>query len=183
MMLRTSETPPMFATDTTRLADITGQWWIGHTRSRFEKTFALDLRSRDISCFLPLVERVRVSGGRKRSVMAPLFPSYVFFCGGESVRYEALTTNRLCQALEVHDQKKLVDELRAIEKMLAGKAQLDPYPFAAVGRRCRITAGVFRGVEGVVVQRNRMARLVLEVSMLGRGAALEIEADLLEPVN
>lgn len=183
LMLRISDTPPMLANDIDTLADITGQWWIAHTRSRFEKTFAWDLRSRGINYFLPLVERVRVSGGRKRRVVMPLFSSYVFFCGGESVRYEALATNRLCQVIKVHEQSKLVGELLAIEKALAGKVQLDPYPFAAVGRRCRITAGVFRGVEGVVIQRNGVTRLVLEVSMLGQGAALEIEADLIEPVN
>ncbi len=182
-MQKIPQTPPMFATDATTLADITGQWWIGHTRSRFEKTFAWDLRGRGIDYFLPLVERVRISGGRKRHVMAPLFPSYVFFCGGESIRYEALATNRLCQVIKVHDQDKLFAELLGIEMALAGKAQLDPYPFAAVGRRCRVTAGVFRGLEGVVVQRKGIVRLVLEISMLGQSAALEIEADLLEPVD
>ena len=182
-MLKTSQTPPMFATDSASLTEITGQWWIAHTRSRFEKTFAWDLRSRGIDYFLPLVQRVRVSGGRKRRVMAPLFPSYVFFCGGDNIRYEALSTNRLCQVIKVHQQEKFLTELLGIEKALVGRAELDPYPFAAVGRRCRIRAGVFRGIEGVVVHRKGITKLVLQISMLGQGAALEIEADLLEPVN
>lgn len=182
-MLKISETPPVLPPSVKRLADITGQWWVGHTKSRFEKVFAWDLLGRGIGYFLPLIERVRISGGKKRRVLAPLFPSYVFFCGSDEDRYEAMTTNRLCQTLEVHDQETIVRELLVIETALATKAELDPYPFAPVGRRCRVTAGAFRGVEGVVVRRNGTARLVLEVSMLGQGASLEIEADLLESAD
>lgn len=182
-MLKISETPPPLPPNTETLAHITGRWWVGHTKSRFEKAFAWDLLGRGIGYFLPLIERVRISGGKKRRVLVPLFPSYVFFCGSDTDRYEAMTTHRLCQALEVHDQEAIVREMLDIERVLSSKAELDPYPFAAVGERCRITGGVFRGVEGVVVRRDRMARLVLEVSMLGQGASLEIEGDLLEPAG
>ena len=182
-MLRIDENPPALLPDTETLADLTGRWWVAHTKSRFEKAFAWDLLQRGIGYFLPLIERVRMSGGRKRRVMAPLFPSYVFFCGDDEDRYTAMTTHRLCQTLEVRDQEELVRELVAIETALAGKAELDPYPFAAVGQRCRITAGPFMGLEGVVIQRNGIARLVLQVSMLGQGAALEVDADLLEPAE
>ena len=183
MVLKVTENPPIRPEGAETLAELTGQWWVGHTKSRFEKAFAWDLLSQGIEYFLPLIERVRISGGRKRRVMAPLFPSYVFFCGSDEDRYRAMTTNRLCQALEVHDQETLVGELAAIEKALAGKAKLDPYPFAAVGRRCRITAGPFRGLEGIVIQRNGTARIVLQVAILGQGAAMEVDTDLLEPVD
>jgi len=181
-VLKIDENPPVVPPGTETVADFAGEWWVAHTKSRFEKAFAWDLWQRGISYFLPLIERVRMSGRRKRHVLAPLFPSYVFFCGDDENRYVAMTTNRLCQTLKVLDQETLIRELVAIEKALAGKAELDPYPFAAVGRRCRITAGPFQGLEGVVVQRNCIARLVLQVSMLGQGAALEIDADLLEAV-
>ena len=97
--------------------------------------------------------------------MAALFPSYVFFCGSGECRYEAMTTNRLSRALEVPDQETLVRELTVIERALTGGAGLDLYPFAAVGRRCCVTAGPFVGVEGVVIRRNGKARMVLVVSM------------------
>lgn len=160
-----------------------GAWWVGHTKARFEKAFAWDLLHRGIGYFLPLIERVRISGGRKRRVLAPLFASYVFFCGSDEDRYTAMTTNRLCNALAVPDQVKFVAEISAIEQALAGQAVLDPYPFAAVGRRCRVTAGPFQGMEGTVIQRSKPARLVLEVSLLGQGAAMEIDADLLEAID
>jgi len=40
--------------------------------------------------------------------------------------------------------------------------------------------GAFSGIEGVVIQRGKVAKVVLQVSMLGQGAAMEIDASLLE---
>ena len=113
----------------------------------------------------------------------PLFPSYVFVCGSDQDRQVAMMTNRICRMIEVPDQPTLIAELSAVAQAMAGKAELDPYPFAAVGQVCRITEGAFQGLEGVVVRRSKSTRLVLQISLLGQGASMEIHPDLLEPVR
>jgi transcriptional antiterminator RfaH len=182
-MLKPSDNPPVLAPWVESLSELKDQWWVGHTKGRFEKAFAWDLLKRRIGHFLPLMERVRFTGGRKRRVMLPLFSSYVFFCGSEEDRYAAMATNRLCKTIEVIDQESLVKELLSIEKALLGKARLDPYPFAAVGKACRVAAGPFAGIEGSVIERSKVSRLVLHVGILGQGAAMEIDSDLLEPID
>jgi len=182
-MLKIDDNPPMLSPVAPNLRQLQGRWWVGHTRARFEKAFAWDLHRMEVGYFLPMVRRTKVSGGRKRESLAPLFSSYVFFCGDDEVRYRAMTTNRLCQTIIVPDQERFRSELSAIEIALAGEAVLDLYPFAAVGQRCRIKAGPFEGTEGVVIQRDRAWRLVLHVSILGQGASMEVDADLLEPVD
>ena len=182
-MLKLSDNPPILSPLAESLEELTGRWWVAHTKSRCEKAFAFDLIDHGVGYFLPLIEKVRISGGKKRRVLYPLFGGYVFFCGDEEDRYRAMTTNRLCKTIEVHDQEGLFAELATIEKALAGKAQLNPYPSLAVGRRCRIKAGAFRGLEGIVVRRNKLTRIVLQVSILGQGAAMEIDADLLEMLD
>ena len=179
-MLKLSDNPPILSPLAECLEELTGRWWVAHTKSRCEKAFVFNLIDHGIGYFLPLIERVRISGGKKRQVLHPLFGGYVFFCGDDEDRYRAMTTNRLCSTIEVHDQEDLRAELTAIEKALTGKAQLDPYPTLAVGRRCRIRAGAFQGLEGVVVRRDKLTRIVLQVSILGQGVAMEIDADLLE---
>jgi transcription antitermination factor NusG len=182
-MLKLEDNPPVLPPTAGSLQEMTGTWWIAHTKARFEKAFAFDLLRRGTGYFLPLIKRVKMSGGRKRHVMLPLFPSYVFFCGGEEDRYAALATNRLCQVIAVNDQAGLLSELSALETAMASKAVLDPYPFAAVGKRCRVRSGPFEGIEGIVIERDGPTRLVLQVKMLGQGAAMEIDTDLLEPVE
>jgi hypothetical protein len=179
-MLKLADNPPSLFPEGTSIAAIPGRWWVGHTKARFEKAFAWDLMSRGIGYFLPMIQKTTFSGGRKRRVMTPLFSGYVFFAGDEQVRYEALLTDRLCQVIPVIDQAGLCAELAQLQTALAGSARLDPYPFAAVGQRCRIAAGPFMGLEGVVVRREKMATIVLRVGILGQGAALEVDASLLE---
>lgn len=174
------ETPPMKSAGLTSFADAPGQWWVAHTKSRFEKAFAWDLHKRGINYFLPLIQRVVYSGGRKRKRMLPLFPSYVFFAGDEKARYEAMRTDRLCQAIPVKDAAKFVAELDQVERALTQQVEMDFYPHAALGKRCRVASGPLQGIEGIVIQRDSRTKLVLQVSMLGQGASLEIAPELLE---
>ena len=178
-----SENPPMFPPGISSITGITGQWRVAHTKARCEKAFAWDLLRRKIDFFLPLIERTRIYRGRKRKVLIPLFPSYVFFCGSDEDRYKALLTDHLCQTLEVSDQKHFIEELQAIELAILNKASLEIYPQPAIGQRYRITAGALKGLEGVVIQKSKRTRLVLEVKLLGQGAVMEIDSELLEPVE
>ena len=182
-MLKFDDNPPMRPGHVTSILELEGCWWVAHTRSRCEKVFAWDLSKAGIGYFIPMVERIKMSGGRKRRLMLPLFTGYVFLCGTERDRYFAMTTNRLCQTIEIPEQAQFLREVRQIERAIDEKVPLDPYPHVAVGRLCRITAGAFEGTEGIVVRRDRISRIVLQVSILGVGAAMEIEADLLEPVG
>lgn len=182
-MLRVEENPPVLSPDARSLRDLRGRWWVAHTKSRCEKAFAWDLIRHGIGYFLPLYQAVRTSSGKKRRTVKPLFPGYVFICGDGEDRHTAMTTGRLCQTIKVPDQEVLINELAAIEKALGAKVSLDPYPYAAVGQRCRIKSGPFKGLEGIVIQRNCIARIVLEVSVLGQGAVLEVDTELLEPVD
>ena len=182
-MLKLADNPPMLSPEDGTLECLSGRWWVGHTKARQEKAFAWDLRKLGVAYFLPMIERLSYSGGRKRRGMNALFPSYVFFCGGDDARYRALVTGRLCQVILVPDQHKLLGELRNIELALRGNAALDPYPFAVVGRRCRVKAGPFLGIEGTVVERKSLSRLVLEVSLLGQAVVLQIDTDFLEGVD
>jgi len=43
--------------------------------------------------------------------------------------------------------------------------------------------GPFMGLQGVVVDRSRMDRVHLQVSMLGGGAALELDASVMKVVD
>jgi hypothetical protein len=179
-MLKLADNPPTIWPEAGGLTHCPGRWWVAHTRPRCEKAFAWDLLDRGIAYFLPMCRRTRISGGRRRTALIPLFPSYVFFCGREGDRHAALRTDRLCRAIDVADQEGLLRELTEIERALDGGAELDLHPHTAVGSRCRVRSGPLQGVEGVVVSRNRRARVVLEVSVLACGAAMEIDADLLE---
>ena len=182
-MLKLSENPAILTPQVESLTELQGTWWLAYTKPRFEKAFAWDMFHHGIGYFLPMREKNIFSGGRKRRIILPLFTSYVFFCGTENDRYAALTTNRLCHTIEVVDQELLIKELTRIEKALFNKLVIDSYPQLPVGTHCRVISGPMLGCEGVIIERiEAKARMILEVTVLGQGVLVEIDADLLEAV-
>ena len=158
-------------------------WMVLHTRSRQEKAVARFLAAADLPFFLPLIDRVTIIRGRKVVSRVPLFPSYVFLSGELDDGYAAISTKRVCRIIQVRDQERLVHELEQIRAALGGGAELYRCPFAVVGAWCRVVKGPFEGIEGVVSCELGNNRLGLQIRTLGQTAILEIDADLLEPVD
>lgn len=159
------------------------RWHVLQTKTRQEKALAATLDAAGVSHFLPLTPRVRYHGGRRRIVQAPLFSSYLFVWGPNEAAYFAMRTKRVARFVDVPDQGRLDEELQHLRAALERGGQLDPYPFLTRGRRVRVRAGPFQGVEGLVEERTDADRLVLQIQTLGQATSLEIDADLLEPIE
>ena len=179
-MLKASENPPLVWPEGQPLGQFAGQWWVVHTKSRNEKALAHDLIGRQVSYFLPMSWKVRHIRGRRIKSLLPLFGGYLFFCGNEQQRVEALKTNRIASLIEVKDQELLVTELSAIERALQSGADLQRHNYIKTGQRCRVISGPLRDIEGVVQQSRTGARLILKVDMLGQAASVEVDSDLIE---
>ncbi|HOJ74419.1 MAG TPA: transcription termination/antitermination NusG family protein [Phycisphaerae bacterium] len=165
------------------IRDLPGPWWVAHTRSRHEKALAVDLLAQQVPYFLPMVERTLVVRGRRFRGMLALFPGYVFFVGDASARYRALATSHVANVIPVVDQERFVNELAQIEQALVSPSGLDPFPYLKQGVRCRIKAGPLAGIQGIIVRRGGVTRLVLQIEMLGQAVATEIDPELLEPLD
>jgi len=182
-LLKESENPPIIWPEAQSISDFTGLWWVAHTKSRNEKALAHDLVAKNISYFLPMTWKVQRRSHRTFRSLLPLFSGYLFFCGRETERVELLRTNRVATVIEVKDQEKLLDELVQFERALRAGAPLTPYKYIKAGQRCRVVAGPLLGLEGIVIQIKNVARLVLQIDMLGQAASVEIDIDLIEPID
>lgn len=158
-------------------------WRALHTRSRQEKAVAQLLEAAAVEHYLPLVRRTRVWGGKRRAVFTPLFPGYVFVRSLPEETYVAVDSGRVVRCIDPPDPARLAWELDQLRRALEHVGSFDPYPYLREGRRVRVRSGPLRGLEGLVDARRRVDRLVLQVQTLGRAAALEIDADLLEPLE
>jgi hypothetical protein len=183
-VLKETENPPLVWPQERSIADFQGTWWVAHTRSRNEKAVAWLLAGKDIQYFLPMSWKVSRKKGRTVRSLLPVFSSYLFFCGQEIDRLEALKTNRVATIIPVFDQAGLVAQLLPIEKaLLAGKTLL-PHEYLKVGQKCKVTAGPLMGTEGIVVRHGeKKMRLVLAIEMLGQATSVEIDTEMLEPVE
>jgi transcription antitermination factor NusG len=182
-LLKASENPPIIWPENESIRDFTGLWWVAHTKSRNEKALAHDLISKNISYFLPMTWKVQRRSHRTIRSLLPLFSGYLFFCGEENERLETLRTNRVANLIEVKYQQKLLNELLQIEQALAVGAPLTPYKYIKTGQRCKVIAGPLLNLQGIVVTTKNDTRLVLQIDMLGQAASVEIDIDMIEPIE
>jgi transcription antitermination factor NusG len=182
-MLKENENPPILWPEGQSIASFDGTWWVAHTKSRNEKALAWQLVQKDICYFLPMSWKISRKSGRTFRSLMPVFPGYLFFCGAEHDRLEVLKTNRAANILTVRNQDQLIRELLPIEKVLQSGQRIVPHEYLQVGRRCRVIAGPLMGIEGLIVQAPKKAKLVLQVQMLGQAASVEIDMDMVEQIE
>jgi transcription antitermination factor NusG len=159
-----------------------GDWYVLLTRSRQEKALAESLSARRVSHFLPVLRKNRLYGNRKAVVEQPMFPGYIFLKGSFDDVHEADRTRRVARILQVGDQQGLQSELKNLWLAIKNRVALDPFPYLRTGMRAEVRSGPLRGLEGVVERRLGVSRLVLQVQMLGRAVAVEVDAALLDPL-
>jgi transcription antitermination factor NusG len=182
MIVETALFPPaLFVGEAIRNLD-RGVWWLLHTKSRQEKAVALQLHSRRLAFYLPLVPRRSMSRGKLREAQVPLFPSYVFLFGTAEDRLFALRTNRLASANAVASGEKLRRDLAQVAGLIAMGSPLTPEARLEPGQRVRVKSGPCAGYEGTLIKRHGKSRLVVRVEQLLQGASVEIEDYRLEAI-
>ena len=159
------------------------KWHVLHTRSRQEKSLAADLNAMGIEHFLPLVREVKYYGPRTATVEIPLFAGYVFIHGTLADAYRADRTKRVAQVIAVADQARMRWELSNLRVALEYQMPLDPFPCLKRGVRVEVRSGPFRGLQGVIEDKPRPDRLVLQVGMLGRAVSLEVDGSILDRLD
>jgi transcription antitermination factor NusG len=159
------------------------RWFVLYVRSRQEKILSDDLRAMGVGHFLPLVKHLKYYGKRKVVIELPLFPGYVFLRGTLDDLYRADRTKRVARTIPVVDQARLDWELRNIRLALSRDAELQTYPHLVAGTRVQVKSGPFVGLEGMVEQRGRGDRLILQVELLGRATSMEIGGAQLVPLT
>ena len=172
--------------DASLLTGETLPWHVLQTKSRQEKVLAESLAARGIRCFLPLVDVQRTHGNRRARVELPLFPGYLFLQGPLEHVYTADRTKRVAKVIKVFDQAKLAEELRSVELAIRNadkSTKFDPFPYLKRGIRVEVVSGPLKGVRGVIEDRRKRDRLILQVDVLGQATSLEVDSALLMPIG
>ena len=160
-----------------------GRWLVFYTLSRREKDFMRRLEAADVPFYAPMIRRrLKSAGGRTRTSFVPLFPGYVFSRADEEQRRAALATNCVSRWISVPDERMLVDDLRAIKRLIDTDQPLTPEARLEPGQAVRVRSGPLLGLEGTVVKRRGTERLVVAVRFLNQGASIELEDVDLEPL-
>ena len=158
-------------------------WCAIYTRHQHEKVVAETLSTKGFEVFLPLYESIRHWKDRSKRLSLPLFPCYVFVRGGASRRLQVVTTPGVHMILSSGERIAQIPEedIQAIRKIVERPCRVEPHSFLKGGEWVRVTRGSLEGVEGVLVRKKNLDRLVLSVDMLAQSVAVEIDTSDVEP--
>ena len=176
--ISTTPAPPRSGTD--------AGWYAVWTRSQCERVVTEDLGARGFHVLAPEAIAWIRRGRRRRREPVPLFPGYVF------VRHE-LDRDSHVAILKARGVVRLLgpatggptripdEEIEAIARVATLNIPVFRHPYLTIGRRVRITAGPFRGLEGILLRSDPVKGvLVLSVHLLQRSVAVEVDCTLVE---
>jgi transcription antitermination factor NusG len=144
------------------------------------------LSERGIEVFLPMREVVSRWKDRKKKVWLPLFPGYLFVHHEDTPenRYRVLNLPGAVRFVGFGGSAEPVpdSQIDAIRRFLEAGLSADPYPYVRLGTRVEVTAGPLKGVVGVLVEKRRHLRFVLQVDLIRQAVAVDIDASDVRPL-
>jgi len=161
------------------------EWYAIYTNHQHEKTVARMLTLKGFETLLPLYSSTRAWKTGKKVLSLPLFPCYVFIRGELERRLDIMRTPGIhalvCQAGKPCSIPTA--EMEAIKKALTSGCHIEPHPLLRCGEWVRIKTGPMVGVEGKLIRKKNVYRLIISVNMLGKAAAVEIDAFAVERIS
>jgi transcription antitermination factor NusG len=155
------------------------EWFAVQAWACREQTCAGHLRARACDVFLPCYSAHRQWSDRRKNVVLPLFPGYLFCRVGADVHAKIITTPGVIRIVgDEHGPLSVPEqEIAAIQRMVDAHLTIEPWPFLHVGQRVRIEVGPLRDMEGVILAAKKRHRLVVSVTLLQRSVAVELDPE------
>lgn len=162
----------------------THNWYAVCTRHQHEKVVARVLENKDFETLLPLYKARRRWQDRVKEISVPLFPGYVFVQEDLNRWLPILTTPGVTSIVSCGGQPSAIpfSEIEGVRQIVESTLRVEPHPFLKSGDWVRVKYGPIAGVEGILLRKKNIARLVLSVEMLGKSAAVEVDASHVERI-
>jgi transcription termination/antitermination protein NusG len=158
------------------------QWHALYTRHQHEKPVARILSSKGHEVFLPLYAATRQWRDRTKQLRLPLFPCYVFIRGGLDRQLQILSTPGVFTVVGWAGHPATIPDcqIESVRQLVESSIHVEPHPYLMCGDRVRIRSGTLQGLEGILVRKKSLFRLIISLEILGRSAAVEIDTSRLE---
>jgi transcription antitermination factor NusG len=160
-------------------------WYAIGIQSRLGSVASATLRGRGYEEFLPMYRSRRQWSDRMKDIELPLFPGYLFcrFNVNDPLM-PILTTPGVINIVGAGKTPIPVDndEIEAIKVILRSGLAMQPRPLLHIGSKVYIERGPLTGLEGIIINTDKVYRLVVSVNLLQRSVAVEIDREWARPI-
>ena len=135
---------------------------------------------------MPETSRVRRRwSDRVKTILLPLFPGYVFCRFSADERFPVLSTFGVRGAVSFGGHTAALEDsdVDRIHRLAESGLEIESLAGLRVGMRVKVLDGPLAGVERVLSHIQGAARVVVNVELLNRSVAVQVDPDLLAPLN
>jgi len=165
-------------------------WYAVHTRSRHEDKAFNGLVQKSIPSFLPKIEVWSKRKDRRKRIMVPLFPGYLFvemFSLDNEAKLDILKTFGVVRILGKPTGSEPIsvpdDKIDAIRRIVESRVEVQNLQYPHVGEAARIVDGPFKGIEGTVIKTDYQKDLfVVTIELLQRSVAIKLDSSQIEKI-
>src|SRR5689334_20905194 len=152
------------------------QWYALTVPYQHERQTEKLLRSKGLETLVPLYRSRRQWSDRVKEIEMPLFAGYVLCQFDLTERIRVLDTPGVCKIVEFGGAVTALEdrEVAGIQRLVALKAPLSPWPYLKAGDRVRVEHGPMRGLEGTLLRTKDTMHLVIGVELLQRSIAVQV---------
>jgi transcription termination/antitermination protein NusG len=158
-------------------------WYAVHTRSRHEVKAYTGLLQKSIEAFLPRIEVWSKRLDRRKKILVPMFPGYLF------VNHPALDNATKITILKTFGVVRLLGnpgggepvpvpdrKIDDIQRLVHSKMEMHHFHYPQIGQPAMIIDGPLKGIEGVVLSGDYKREIfVISVELLQRAVAVKLE--------
>jgi transcription antitermination factor NusG len=161
------------------------RWYAVQTRANHEKKVAEKLGGQSLTSLLPLYTEVHRWKDRNKKVDTPLFPGYVFVKMDVKERMRVVVISGVVRMVGYGNHPSPIpqSDMEIITNCLQLGNLAKPTSFLALGCKVRVVSGPLQGLEGILLRKKGVARLVLSVNMIQSSVAVEVDENDVLPTD
>ncbi|GAA0740315.1 UpxY family transcription antiterminator [Gaetbulibacter jejuensis] len=162
-------------------------WYVLYVKSRWEKKVHESLNNISLESFLPLVKTTQQWSDRRKIILKPLFPSYVFVNINSSLEFhKALTVNGACTYISFGNEYACVNEQEIDQiKLLVGDDNITDITtivdLPKIGQTKKISYGPLNGLECEIIKINNLNKIIVRIDSLQQNIMATVPLHVFEP--
>ena len=161
-------------------------WYVLHTKSRFENIVNDGLIKKSIEVFLPKILVKSKRRDRKMMIRVPLFPGYLFV-KTDLDPYRHLEILKTVGSVRLIGNKDgpvsvLSETVESLKIMVAADGKIVTGPGFKKGDHVMVVYGPFTGVAGTFVRYKGKGRVIVDINALGQFAGVDVSEEDVERI-
>jgi transcription antitermination factor NusG len=156
------------------------RWYAVHARSRHEEVVLSGLRKKMIETFLPRVEVMSRRKDRRKKILVPLLPGYVFVHTDMNPYqyWDIIKTYGVVRVIGIEGKPVPVkdEEIGSLRVLDGTDRTVSNQAYIKQGDMVMIMEGALKGLTGYYVKhKGKSGKVVVSIELLQRSLAVEIE--------